>query len=175
MRSAFCGVWSKSALFANVRNVPVQGLQITLCQHHFDVTVTRIVRLLITVTWILFIYCLMIITWITTLRKFWHFKLRWSCHCDARVLLIEGYLKMKLPFSLPTLRDNRPTRAVSTLITSSECAYSFWLTNSEDPYQKPQNAGSDLGLPSVLRFVCLNTWGKYSKAKRSVLYDSNHM
>ena len=39
--AAFCGVWSGSAPFANVPNVPVQVLQITLYQQHSDVTTTR--------------------------------------------------------------------------------------------------------------------------------------
>ena len=43
-RQLFCGVWSWSALFANIQNVPVQVLQ----KQHCDVTPTRIARSLIT-------------------------------------------------------------------------------------------------------------------------------
>ena len=39
--AAFCGFWSGLALFANVPNAPVQVLQITLCQQHSDLTVTK--------------------------------------------------------------------------------------------------------------------------------------
>ena len=48
---SFCGVWSGSVLFANVQNVPVQVLQITLYTSP-DVTATKIARLYINVTWI---------------------------------------------------------------------------------------------------------------------------
>ena len=48
--ATFCSIWSGSALFANVPNVPVQVLQITLYQQHSDITVTRIAWLLITIT-----------------------------------------------------------------------------------------------------------------------------
>ena len=71
--AAFCGVWSGSALFANVQ---VRVLQIILFSLHSDITVTWIALLWITVTWIssnapLWLHWSMMGRLTTTSKKFW--------------------------------------------------------------------------------------------------------
>ena len=51
------------------------------------------------------------------------------------------------------------------------CKNAVWMANSVDPDQMPHTVASDQGLHCLLRLVCPNSWGKYSKNKNEVTQE----
>ena len=64
--------------------------------------------------------------------------------------------------TLVSLKKNlSETLKMAILLSLDECKTAKCVVINFNPDQKLYSAASDLGLHCLLRFVCLNTWGKY--------------